>query len=99
MITAVQHHDEHRMADDNKRGPGMPRLAKNEDSKPVTIRVPESFHDELSELPRGEIAKAARTFMYAYMETIEADRWRLRDPGVLRAALKAALELSRSLDG
>jgi len=77
---------------------GRPRLVEGQDTKPVAVRVPESFHEELSALPRGEIAKAVRIFMYAYMDTPEEDRWRLRDPAVLKAAMQAAVQLSKSLD-
>ena len=77
---------------------GRPRLVEGQDTKPVTIRIPESLHREVRELARGELPEAVRAFIYAYMATPEAERWRVRDPEILGAAVSAAVNLSKSFD-
>jgi len=82
----------------NTTGVGRPRLVENEDTKPVTIRIPESLYEKVQDLPRGDLPKAVRAFIYAYLDVPEGERWRAKDPDLMRAAVAKVVKMSRALD-
>jgi len=86
-------------SDQDKRGPGMPRLSEKEDSKPVTFVVPESIKLASDALPRGERSVACRTFLTEYMSLTPEQRAYARDPDVLRAALTEMIRIMNAAYG
>ena len=100
VITAVQHHDEQRMSDDQRdtSNMGRPRLVEDQDTVPIRFLAPESLRNASNDLARGQRSKALRTFLEAYLALDPDKRWHLHDPVVLRAALESAAAVAAALD-